>query len=114
MAGQRVSGGNRRIRGSSLVTSLRQSNADIRMRGAVLGETAKGATAILIACCDAIGAEWPLDITGAHVDGCHYHGDARLDLIERLVAGTNDVAFRWRSDALPHQAQRFDHCRSNR
>lgn len=50
------------------------------------GPAAASAMAILAAYCEAIGAPSLLDISGAHVDGCLYHGQASLDFVERLAA----------------------------
>lgn len=38
-----------------------------------------------------VGAEALLDIAGAHVDGCLYHGAVSLDFVERLLAGGGRV-----------------------
>lgn len=35
---------------------------------------------------EAVGATHFLDITGAHIDGCLYHGQVSLDFVERLIA----------------------------
>lgn len=42
---------------------------------------------VLIRLGDAMGAEHLIDISGAHIDSCLYHGQAGLDFAERLVAG---------------------------
>jgi len=41
---------------------------------------------------EVMGARRLLDVTGAHIDGCLYHGRAGLDFAERLVAGGGRVA----------------------
>ncbi|TGV83476.1 DUF521 domain-containing protein, partial [Mesorhizobium sp. M2D.F.Ca.ET.145.01.1.1] len=46
---------------------------------------------ILAAFSNAIGANSLLDITGAHIDGCLYHGKVGLDFVERLVEGGGRV-----------------------
>ncbi len=46
---------------------------------------------IVVGLAGAMGADRLLDITGAHVDGCLYHGQAGLDYAERLVAGGGRV-----------------------
>jgi predicted aconitase len=52
------------------------------------GEAASFAMRILVAFARALGAPSLLDISGAHIDGCLYHGQASLDFAERLsVAG---------------------------
>jgi predicted aconitase len=38
-----------------------------------------------------VGARALLDIAGAHIDGCLYHGEVSLDFVERLVAGGGRV-----------------------
>ena len=47
---------------------------------------------VLVAFCDAVGAESLLPIVGAHVDGCLYHGEAGLDFVEALLEGGARVA----------------------
>ena len=57
---------------------------------ALNGESGAGAAyamQILVAFARACGARSLLDISGAHIDGCLYHGEASLDFVERLVAG---------------------------
>ena len=46
---------------------------------------------LLVSFAGALGAGSLLDITGAHIDGCLYHGQASLDFVERLVAGGGRV-----------------------
>ena len=46
---------------------------------------------ILVAFARALGARSLLDISGAHIDGCLYHGQASLDFVERLVAAGGRV-----------------------
>ena len=41
---------------------------------------------ILIPVAEALGASSLLDISGAHIDSCLYHGEAGLDFAERLVS----------------------------
>ena len=55
------------------------------------GEAAAFAMRILTAFGDAVGAPSLLDISGAHIDGCLYHGEASLDFVERLVHGGGKV-----------------------
>ncbi|TPL05345.1 DUF521 domain-containing protein [Mesorhizobium sp. B2-4-14] len=55
------------------------------------GPSAAAAMKILVAFSNAVGAESLLDITGAHIDGCLYHGKAGLDFVERLVEGGGRV-----------------------
>lgn len=47
---------------------------------------------ILIPVAEALGASSLLDISGAHIDSCLYHGRAGLDFAERLVAEGGAVA----------------------
>ncbi len=47
---------------------------------------------VVVAVADAMGAGRLLDITGAHIDSCLFHGRAGLDFAERLVAGGGQVA----------------------
>lgn len=55
------------------------------------GPAAAFAMQILTAFARAVGAPSLLDITGAHIDGCLYHGQVSLDFVERLVAGGGRV-----------------------
>ncbi|MYA09103.1 MAG: DUF521 domain-containing protein [Holophagales bacterium] len=51
------------------------------------GEAAAVAMRILVTMAGVYGAERLLDIEGAHIDGCLYHGDSGVDFAELLVAG---------------------------
>ncbi|MDE2979220.1 MAG: aconitase X catalytic domain-containing protein [Acidobacteriota bacterium] len=51
------------------------------------GEAAAVAMRILITMAGVYGAERLLDIEGAHIDGCLYHGDSGVDFAELLIAG---------------------------
>ncbi|PTE07859.1 aconitase X [Mesorhizobium helmanticense] len=55
------------------------------------GPAAAAAMKILVAFSNAVGAPKLLDISGAHIDGCLYHGKAGLDFVERLVEGNGRV-----------------------
>jgi predicted aconitase len=55
------------------------------------GEAAAFAMKTLAAFARAVGAPSLLDITGAHIDGCLYHGQVSLDFVERMVAGGGRV-----------------------
>ncbi len=57
------------------------------MLGGADGEAAAVAMRILVTMAGVYGAERLLDIEGAHIDGCLYHGDSGLDFAELLVAG---------------------------
>ena len=56
------------------------------------GATAATAMELVVAVGDAMGAPHLLDISGAHVDSCLYHGLVSLEFAERLVAGGGKVA----------------------
>jgi len=71
--------------------TLQLSPEDSSMLGGGQGESAAFAMRILVAFSNAVGARSLLDITGAHIDGCLYHGQASLDFVERLVAGGGRV-----------------------
>jgi len=49
------------------------------------GQAAALAMRILVRSAAVMGAQRLLDIEGAHIDGCLYHGQASLDFVERLV-----------------------------
>jgi predicted aconitase len=55
------------------------------------GETGAFAMSLLVAFAESIGAPALLDISGAHIDGCLYHGQVSLDFVERMVAGGGRV-----------------------
>jgi predicted aconitase len=55
------------------------------------GPAAAFAMQTLVAFARAVGAEGLLDIAGAHIDGCLYHGQVSLDFVERLSAGGGRV-----------------------
>jgi predicted aconitase len=55
------------------------------------GEAARFAMRILVPFAETVGASSLLDISGAHIDGCLYHGQVSLDFVERLVAGGGRV-----------------------
>ncbi|MER9017318.1 aconitase X [Mesorhizobium sp. M0898] len=55
------------------------------------GSAAAAAMTILVAFSKAVGARKLLDIAGAHIDGCLYHGQASLDFVERLIEGGGRV-----------------------
>lgn len=66
---------------------LRLSDDDISALNGELGAGNAYAMQILVAFARACGAASLIDISGAHIDGCLYHGQASLDFVERLVAG---------------------------
>ncbi len=56
------------------------------------GEAERLAMRIVVATARTMGAPRLIDIVGAHIDGCLYHGPVSLDFAERLVAGGARVA----------------------
>ena len=67
--------------------TLRLTDGDSDMLQGGQGPAAAFAMNILAAFARAVGAPALLDITGAHIDGCLYHGQVSLDFVERLVEG---------------------------
>jgi len=61
------------------------SPADEAMLNGDAGPAAAFAMQMLAAFGRAVGAPALLDITGAHIDGCLYHGQVSLDFVERLA-----------------------------
>jgi len=49
------------------------------------GDAAAFAMELLVAYGEALGAPHFIDVVGAHVDGCLYHGQASLDFVRRLI-----------------------------
>ncbi|WP_454726375.1 MULTISPECIES: aconitase X [Cupriavidus] len=70
---------------------LELSSRDLAMRDGQHGEAAALAMRILTRAAQVMGASRLIDIEGAHIDGCLYHGMASLDFVERLVAGGGKV-----------------------
>ena len=56
------------------------------------GEGTAFAMRLVVLAADALGAERLLDISGAHVDSCLFHGQATLDFVDRIAAGGTQVA----------------------
>lgn len=56
------------------------------------GETKRFAMELLVASGQAMGASSMIDITGAHIDSCLFHGIAGLDFARTLVDGGGQVA----------------------
>jgi len=46
---------------------------------------------LVVRAAEVTGASRLIDITGAHVDSCLYHGEATVDFVDRLVAGGANV-----------------------
>jgi len=55
------------------------------------GRAAALAMRILVRSASLMGADRLLDIEGAHIDGCLFHGQASLDFVERLVRDGGSV-----------------------
>ena len=55
------------------------------------GDAGAFAMRLLVAFADSVGAPALLDVSGAHIDGCLYHGQVNLDFVERMVAGGGRV-----------------------
>lgn len=67
--------------------SVELTERDRAMLAGDCGEAAAVAMRILVTMAAVYGAERLLDIEGAHIDGCLYHGDSGVDFAELLVAG---------------------------
>ncbi|HET7685708.1 MAG TPA: aconitase X catalytic domain-containing protein [Candidatus Limnocylindria bacterium] len=68
---------------------------DARDRAMLAGDEGAGtafAMRLVLVAAEALGAERLLDITGAHVDSCLFHGQATLDFVDRLAQGGTRVA----------------------
>ncbi|MDQ3447794.1 MAG: aconitase X catalytic domain-containing protein [Chloroflexota bacterium] len=66
--------------------NLLLEDRDREMLGGMGGEATALAMRIVVAMAEAAGAARLLDITGAHIDGCLYHGPVGLRFAERLAA----------------------------
>lgn len=71
---------------------LRLTDFDQAMLGGEGGEAAALAMRILVRMAEAAAAPRMIDITGAHIDSCLYHGEAGLDFAERLSSSGGRVA----------------------
>jgi predicted aconitase len=71
--------------------SCRLSSIDRSMLDGEHGEAVAFAMRLLVAFADSVSAPTLLDITGAHIDGCLYHGQVSLDFVERMVSGGGRV-----------------------
>lgn len=67
------------------------TEADRSLLAGDSGEAARIAIELIVASGDAIGAASLLDITGAHVDSCLFHGLAGLDFARKLVDSGGQV-----------------------
>ncbi|HJP71856.1 MAG TPA: aconitase X, partial [Candidatus Limnocylindria bacterium] len=63
------------------------SASDRALLDGVHGEGAAFAMRLVLRAAEVTGAEELIDIAGAHVDSCLYHGEATLDFVDRLVDG---------------------------
>lgn len=67
------------------MTELVLSSADRAMLAGEHGPGTAMAMRIIVGLAQAMGAPRLIDISGAHIDGCLYHGPAGLDFAQRLV-----------------------------
>ena len=67
--------------------SVELTGRDRAMLAGDRGEATAVAMRILVTMAGVYGADRLLDIEGAHIDGCLYHGDSGVDFAELLVAG---------------------------
>ena len=65
--------------------SLDLSRFDRELLGGAHGPGAAFAMRLLVRFAEALDARSLIDIEGAHVDGCLYHGRASLDFVERMI-----------------------------
>lgn len=70
---------------------MRLSGDDRSMLGGDAGEATAMAMGLLVAVAEAMDAPRLLDISGAHIDSCLYHGLASLDFAKRLAGGGGEV-----------------------
>lgn len=68
------------------------TDRDMAMLGGGMGEGVRFAMSLLVEMGTIQGAPKLIDITGAHIDSCLYHGQAGLDFARRLVDGGARVA----------------------
>ena len=73
------------------MTTLKLSAADRSMLAGDSGDACSMAMRILTTMAEVYGAEALLDIEGAHIDGCLYHGPSGLDFAEALLEGGAQV-----------------------
>ena len=71
---------------------LHLDDGDLGLLDGDRGEGARIAMELVVGAAKAVGADRLLDISGAHVDGCLYHGQAGLDFAQRLVGSGATVA----------------------
>jgi predicted aconitase len=71
--------------------AVRLSALDEDMARGGAGPAAAFAMALVARFAEAVSAPHLIDISGAHVDGCLYHGQVSLDFVERLAADGGKV-----------------------
>jgi hypothetical protein len=71
---------------------MRLTDDDRARLGGEAGPGTALAMEVVVVAGQAVGAHALLDITGAHIDGCLYHGQASLDFAERLSGAGASVA----------------------
>ena len=71
---------------ANTLETVELTERDRAMLAGELGEAAAVAMRILVTMAGVYGAGRLLDIEGAHIDGCLYHGDSGVDFAELLVA----------------------------
>lgn len=71
---------------------LKLSESDRALLDGRGGEAAATAMRLVVKMAGLVGAPRLIDVTGAHIDGCLYHGIAGLDFAERLAGGEARVA----------------------
>ena len=72
---------------ANMPETVELTDRDRAMLAGECGQAAAVAMRILATMAGVYGAERLLDIEGAHIDGCLYHGDSGVDFAELLVAG---------------------------
>jgi hypothetical protein len=71
---------------------MRLTENDRALLAGDAGEAAAMAMDLVVEVGEAMGAGWLIDITGAHVDSCLYHGLVSLEFAERLADGGGKIA----------------------
>jgi predicted aconitase len=71
---------------------MRLTDSDHATLAGEAGKAAAIAMQLVVAAGEAIGATELLDISGAHIDSCLYHGQASLDFAERMSGAGGTVA----------------------
>lgn len=79
------------VAGWKRIMRLRLTDQDRSLLAGEAGQGAALAMEVLTAFSEAIGATSLLDIAGAHIDGCLYHGKVNLDFVEAILAGGGRV-----------------------